>query len=142
MTAVRLDDHPGLTAGAGWHEVAFSTGNATWPVARVRVTPIVAMQEAGLHRPNGPVMPPRVEVAVQASLVDEAGQVLRINGRLLVGPETRHSRQFDVVGEFNPLAWLDGAAGSVIEALLRWADGMASAAAGGLLPALPEPELR
>lgn len=136
MTIARLETHPGLTSGAGFTEVAYSTGNDDWPVARVRVTPEAADDLPRLHQPNAPTLPPRVTVRLSASLVDEAGQVMTIGGRLLVGPESIHSYQFDADAAFDPAEWLDGRVAVLVTPLLRQAVGMAAANAAGLLPAV------
>lgn len=135
----RLQSHPGLTSGPGFTEFAYATGSTAWPVARVRVRPVLSAAAPREYPPNAPTLPQRVEVLMSASLVDAAGQVLAIGGLLLVGPETRHTRQFDADAPFDPAAWLDGAAAQVIAPLIRLAEGMAAAAAAGLLPGSQPP---
>lgn len=139
MSITRLETYPGLSSGANFAEHAYSTDVEAWPVARLRLTPELADDGVRVHQPNAPTLPQRVAVRISASLVDEAGQVMRIGGRLLVGPESVHGYQFDA-GEFDPVAWLDGRAAVVIAPLLRQAAGMAAADAAGLLPPLPDPE--
>ena len=134
MTITRLETHPGLTSGPGWSELAYATGSADWPVARLRVVPFVADEIPRFLQPNAPTVPGRVAVRLSASLVDADGQVIRIGGRLLVGSESPHTNQFEA-GVFDAAAWLDGCATAVIEQLLRQAAGMAAAHAAGLLPA-------
>lgn len=129
----RLDDHPGLTSGEGWREVAFETGDAEWPLARFRVTPIDADQGDRLHQPNADPVPPRIAVRLSASLIDAEGSVERIGGKLLLGPEGVHSWQFDADAPFNPAAWLHDCAVRVITDLIRQARGIAAAADAGLL---------
>lgn len=130
----RIEEHPGLASGEGWHELAFATGEDDWPTARVRVTPVGADQEARLHQPNAAPVPPRVEVRLSASLIDAKGAVERIGGRLLLGPESIHAWQFDAGAAFDPAAWLDDCAARVITDLIRQARGISAAAAAGLLP--------
>lgn len=129
----RLDDHPGLRSGDDFTEIAYATGDADWPRARVRVTPIAADQDDRLHQPNAAPVPPRIAVRLSASLIDEAGSVERIAGKLLLGPEGVHSWQFDAGAAFDPGAWLDDCAARVISSLLRQARGIAAAADAGLL---------
>jgi hypothetical protein len=140
MTIARLQSHPGLTSGSGFTEVAYDTGHeeAALSTARVRITPEIAADAPRLYQPNAPVLPSQVVVVMSASLIDAAGQVLTIGGRLLLGAESRHSRQFDAAAPFDPVAWLDGCAATMIEQLLRLAEGLAAADAAGLLPPLPE----
>lgn len=139
MTIARLESHPGLSSGADFTDFAYSTGNESWAVARVRVTPELADEGPRRHEPNAPTLPGRVAVRMSASLVDEAGQVVTIGGRLLVGPESVHGYQFDADAAFDPVEWLDSRAATVIAPLLRQAAGMAAANAAGLLPALADP---
>lgn len=129
----RLDDHPGLASGEGWRDLAYHTGEADWPLARVRITPIAADQDDRIHQPNAAPVPPRIAVRLSASLIDEAGAVRRISGKLLLGPESVHSWQFDADAAFDPAAWLDDCAGRVISDLIRQARGIAAAADAGLL---------
>jgi len=129
----RLDNHPGLNSGDGFTEIAYSTGDANWPTARVRLTPIAPDQDDRLHQPNAAPVPPRIAVRLSASLIDEAGAVERIAGKLLLGPEGVHSWQFEADVAFDPAAWLDGCAARVISDLIRQARGISAAAAAGLL---------
>ncbi|MCU0946820.1 MAG: hypothetical protein MUF47_01000 [Porphyrobacter sp.] len=129
----RIDDHPGLSSRDSFTEIAYSTGDADWPRARVRVTPMAADQDDRLHQPNAAPVPPRIEVRLSASLIDEAGSVERIAGKLLLGPESVHSWQFDAGAAFEADAWLDSCAARVIEDLLKQARGISAAAAAGLL---------
>lgn len=138
MSIARLENYPGLSTGPGFIELAYSTGNEDWPVARVRVTPETSDGGPRLHQPNAPVLPGRVVVVMSASLVDPNGQVLTIGGRLLVGAESRHARQFDAQAAFSAAAWVDSCAATMIAPLIRVAEGMAEADAAGLLPALAE----
>lgn len=136
MTVARLADHPGLSGGPGWHEIGFATGDNRWPVARVRVTPEIEPDAERLHMPNAPPAPQRLAVRLSASLVDEAGQVLRIAGRLLIGPESCHAYQFETDAAFDAAAWIDQCAAITIGHLLRQAGGLANAASAGILPEL------
>lgn len=129
----RITNHPGLSSGQGWHEVAYATGDADWPLARVRVTPLATDQDDRVHRPNANPVPPRVQVRLSASLIDAEGAVERIGSMLLLGPESVHSWQFDADATFDPAAWLDRCATAVISDLLRQARGIAAAANAGLL---------
>ena len=129
----RLEKHKGLTSGDGFTEIAFATGDQAWPTARVRVTPQQADQDNRLHQPNAAPVPPRIEVRLSASLIDEAGSVERIAGKLLLGPESVHSWQFDAGAPFDADAWLDSCAARVIEDLLKQARGISAAAAAGLI---------
>lgn len=124
----------GLRAEATWHEIGYSTGDALWPLARVRVTP-EDVQDERLHQPNAPPLPAAIAARLSASLVDDAGQVLQIGGRCLLGRESIHRLQFDADAALDAVGWLDSCAGLVIEELLRWARGMQAAAVAGLLPA-------
>jgi len=114
-------------------EIAYATGDEAWPLARLRVTPMDAEQEDRLHQPNASPVPERVVVRLSASLIDEDGAVLRIGGRLLLGPESVHSWQFNADVPFDPTAWLDECAERVISDLIRQARGISAAAAAGLL---------
>lgn len=129
----RIENHPGLRSGDGWHEAAYATGETDWPLARVRITPIAADQDDRLHQPNADPVPPRVQVRLSASLIDADGAVERIAGKLLLGPEGVHSWQFHADVPFDPAAWLDSCAGIMISDLIRQARGIAAAAAAGLL---------
>lgn len=136
----RMETFPGLQSGLGWTEYAYDTGDAVWPVARVRVTPELADQDQRLYAPSGAPVPQRVAVLMSASLVDAQGQVRTIAGRLLLGPEMRHSYQFVTDAPFDPIAWLDAVAAATIAPLIRLANGLTAALAAGLLPPLPDPE--
>jgi hypothetical protein len=136
----RIDNHPGLASGEGWHEIAFATGDADFPTARVRVTPQTPEQAERLHQPNAAPVPVRVEAILSASLIDAAGDVLRVGGKLLLGPESVHSYQFDADAPFDPAAWIDGCAALVVGELLKQARGISAAAAAGLIVDEPEPE--
>jgi len=125
----RILDHPGLRPD----EIAYETGDATWPTARVRITPMDAAQEDRFHEPNGEPLPLRIVARFSASLIDEAGSVERIAGKLLLGPEGVHSWQFDADVPFDPDAWKDECAERVISELLRQARGISAAAAAGLM---------
>lgn len=126
---------PNLRDEGDWYELGYETGDADYPLARARITPL-RDEEPRVGVPiNGTTAPPRVRVLLSVSLVDETGSVLAISGQLLVGPETTHSRQFDADTVFDPVAWLDGCAEGQIEHVLRWARGLAAAAANRLLPA-------
>jgi len=129
----RIADHPGLQVGEGWYELAYATGDDTWPVARLRVTPVHASEEGRVHHPNADPMPSRVHVRLSASLIDSEGQVERIAGKLLLGPECIHSWQFEADTEFTPATWLDECAERVILDLIRQARGIAAATDAGLL---------
>lgn len=129
----RLENHPGLQIADGWHEIAYATGDADWPLARVRVTPIAADQDDRQHQPNADPVPPRVQVRLSASMIDDEGAVKRIAGKLLLGPEGVHSWQFDADAAFDPAAWLDECAARVISDLIRQARGIAAASSAGLL---------
>jgi len=120
---------PGLRA----HEIAYATGDETWPLARVRVTPVETEEAERIAEPNAPPMPTRIVVCISASLIDDEGAVEREAGKLLLGPETIHSWQFDADAPFDPAAWLDECAERVIADLLRQARGISAAAAAGLL---------
>ena len=129
----RIENHPCLQSGEGWHELAFATGDTDWPTARVRITPIAADQEGRRHDPNAAPVPSRVQVQMSASLIDEEGQVERIGGRLLLGPESIHTRQFDADVEFDPAAWLDSCAERMINDLIRQSRGIVAAHDAGLI---------
>ncbi|MCX9146628.1 hypothetical protein [Erythrobacter sp. WG] len=129
----RIDDHPGLARSDTWHEIAYETGEPDWPLARVRITPVVSDTEDRLHQPNAPAVPARVEVRISASLIDTEGAVERIAGRLLLGPETSHAWQFHADTPFDPAAWLDACAARVISDIIRQARGISAAADAGLL---------
>ena len=129
----RIENHPGLQSGDGWYEIACSTGDSDWPTARVRITPIAADQEGRLYKPNAAPVPPRVQVQMSASLIDAEGQVERIGGRLLLGPESIHTRQFDADVEFDPATWLDSCAERMINDLIRQSRGIKAAHEAGLL---------
>lgn len=134
----RLADHPGLRGD----EIAYATGDETWPTARVRVTPEDAAEAERLHQPNVAPMPLRVAVRLSASLIDAEGAVERVAGRLLLGPESVHCYQFDAATPFAPEAWIDQCAALVIGELLKQARVISAAATAGLLaePAAPQPE--
>lgn len=129
----RIEDHPGLTRGDGWYEIAYATGDAEWPFARVRITPVVVDQDERIHQPNADPVPPRVEIRASASLIDEEGRVERIAGKLLLGQETTHSWQFHANVEFDPTSWLDKCSERIIEDLLKQARGIKIAVEEGLL---------
>lgn len=125
----RIDNHPGLRAD----EIAYATDDADFPAARVRVTPQAPKQADRVHQPNAAPAPVRVEIIISASLIDAAGDVLRVAGKLLLGPESVHSYQFDADAPFDPAAWIDGCAALVIGELLKQARGISAAAAAGLI---------
>ncbi|MFA5989675.1 MAG: hypothetical protein WC803_08730 [Sphingomonas sp.] len=129
----RFEDHPGLSSGDGWRELAYDTGDADWPRARLRITPLVVDQDDRLHKPNADPVPPRVQVRMSASLIDGEGVVERIVGRILLGPESIHSWQFDADAEFDAEAWLNECAARVISDLIRLARGISAANAAGLV---------
>lgn len=129
----RIDDHPGLRSGDNWRELAFATDDADWPTARVRITSMAPDDAERIHQPNAAPVPGRITVRLSASLIDEAGSVERIGGKLLLGPETTHSWQFDADVAFDPAAWIDERAARVIADLIRQARGIAAAANAGLL---------
>ncbi len=130
---MRLETHPGLSSGEGWNELAYETGHDDWPLARLRVTPIGDDEAERIHQPNAEPVQGRVTVRLSASLIDDEGAVERINGKLLLGPESIHAWQFDADAEFDPAAWLDACAEKVIFDLIRQARGLSAAAAAGLL---------
>lgn len=134
MSITRLETHPGLSAGTTFTEVAYATGNATWPTARVRITPILEDPEPRVHEPNAPAVPRRVAVRFSASLVDAEGQVIRIGGQLLLGFETTPTYQFETNMAFEPIAFVDAGAAITILPLLRQARDLTIAHAAGLLP--------
>jgi hypothetical protein len=129
----RLEGFPGLASGDGWHEIAFATGDANFPTARVRVTPQAPEQAERKHQPNAVPVPVRVEARLSASLIDEAGSVVRVAGKLLLGPEEIHSWQFNKDAAFDPVAWIDHCAARVIADLLCQARIVSAAAAAGLI---------
>lgn len=124
----------GLRLEDGWYEIGYATGDAVWPVARVRVEPL-ATDDDRRWPPNAAVAPARVTVRLSASLIDGKGQVLKVGGRLLLGPESIHSWSFDAGVPFDARAWLDGCAAAVVAPLLAWAGGMVQAGEHRLLPA-------
>jgi len=122
-------DAPGLRAD----EIAYATGDETWPLARVRVTPEAAQQDERLHQPNADPVDLRVVARLSASLINAEGAVERVGGKLLLGPESVHSWQFDADVPFDAPAWLDRCAERMINDLIRQARGIAAAADAGLL---------
>ncbi len=70
---------------------------------------------------------------MSASLVDAEGQVVRLGDRLLLGPETTHSWQFDGDANFVPDVWMDSCAKRVVTDLIRQARGIAAALAAGII---------
>lgn len=129
----RIKQHKGLSSGKGWRELAYATGDATWPKARVRVTPEQSDEAERFHQPNAAPVPLRIVVRISASLIDDAGAVQRIGGKLLLGAECIHSWQFEADTEFHPDAWLDECAARVIFDLIRQARGISAAANAGLM---------
>jgi|GEM_PF-1504396 len=115
------------------NEIAYLTGDAKWPLARLRVTPVETDEAARINEPNAPPMPARIVVCLSGSLIDDSGTVERIAGKLLLGPESRHTMQFDADAPFDPDAWIDECAEQVISDLIRQARGICAAAAAGLL---------
>lgn len=135
MTNARIE-LPGLGSGADWFEVGYSTGDATWPRARVRVVSLpVAMPRAS--QPNIPVAPPFLSIRVSGSLVDADGQVEIIGDYGLIGSESTSNRFSDSGTPLDVAVWIDQCAAGYIPGLLSWAQDIAAAAAGGVLPPAP-----
>lgn len=119
---------PGLRA----NERGYATGDADWPLARARLTP-VQDDPAIAAAVNGPVAPRQIVMQISVSLVDADGQVLAIGGRLLVQEATRHSWAFGGPQALDAEAWLAGCIAGEIGRLLGAAADLAAANDLGLL---------
>lgn len=124
---------PNLSNSGDTREIGYATGDDDFPLARARFVALPDM-DAREFIPNAPVAPARIRALLSVSLVDENGAVLRVAGRLLVGPESKPSHQFDSDVPFDPEGWRDEVAEPQIAHVVRWAKGLSAAAAAGLLP--------
>lgn len=136
MTITRTEID-GLRDEGSWYEIGYATGDSLWPLARLRVEPMEGDADRRWE-PSAPVAPSRVTVRLSASLVETSGQVVRLGGRLMLGPEGVHSWQFDSAVPFSANAWLDQCAGLMIHPLIGWAAGLLEALDNRLFPVVAE----
>lgn len=119
------------------NERGYATGDADWPLARVRIVPVYA-RPAIAGAVNGPVVSRRIVVEISCSLVDADGAVLRIGGDLMVQDGSRHVWVSGGPVALDVEAWMARVIGGEVARLLAMARDLAAAAAFGILaPAAP-----